>query len=87
MFLRSRLPWPSSLLLVLPLLGVRPTASQAAYQAVDTAAFAALKWRNIGPFRSGRSVAVAGSVARPHEYYAGTTGGGVLKTTNGGYTW
>ena len=64
MFLRSHLSWPSSLVLVLPLICFSPTVSQAAYQAVDTTAFAALKWRNIGPFRSGRSVAVAGSVAR-----------------------
>ena len=28
---------------------------------VDSTAFAALRWRNIGPFRGGRSVAVAGS--------------------------
>jgi photosystem II stability/assembly factor-like uncharacterized protein len=68
------------------LCGARAGVAQS-YQPVDTAAFAALKWRNIGPFRSGRSVAAAGSVARPNEYYAGTTGGGVMKTTNGGYTW
>ncbi len=55
--------------------------------AYDTSAFAALKWREIGPFRGGRSVAVAGSPSRPHEYYFGTTGGGVFKTTDGGMTW
>ncbi|MFN2635999.1 MAG: WD40/YVTN/BNR-like repeat-containing protein [Gemmatimonadaceae bacterium] len=53
----------------------------------DTLAFAALKWREIGPFRGGRSVAVAGSAKRPNEYYFGTTGGGVSKTTDGGVTW
>ena len=53
----------------------------------DTTAFAALKWREIGPFRGGRSVAVAGSSKRPNEYYFGTTGGGVFKTTDGGITW
>ena len=53
----------------------------------DTAAFAALKWREIGPFRGGRSDAVAGSSMRPWEYYAGTTGGGVFKTLDGGMTW
>ncbi|MEO5579535.1 MAG: glycosyl hydrolase [Gemmatimonadaceae bacterium] len=53
----------------------------------DSAAFAALRWREIGPFRGGRSVAVAGSRSRPFEYYAGTTGGGVFKTTDGGMTW
>ena len=30
--------------------------------------------------------ALAGSVARPNEYYFGTTGGGVWKTTDGGKT-
>ena len=53
----------------------------------DSTAFAALKWREIGPFRGGRSVAVAGSSKRPNEYYFGTTGGGVFKTTDGGITW
>ncbi|MEP6763003.1 MAG: glycosyl hydrolase, partial [Gemmatimonadaceae bacterium] len=43
-------------------------------------------WRNIGPNQSGRMVAVAGSIARPKEYYFGTTGGGVWKTTDGGTT-
>jgi photosystem II stability/assembly factor-like uncharacterized protein len=46
-----------------------------------------LRWRSIGPARGGRSTAGAGSVARPLEYYFGTTGGGVWKTINGGTTW
>jgi photosystem II stability/assembly factor-like uncharacterized protein len=49
--------------------------------------FGALRWRNLGPNRGGRSIAVAGSVARPHEYYMGATGGGLFKTTDGGVTW
>jgi photosystem II stability/assembly factor-like uncharacterized protein len=53
----------------------------------DTSAFGALAWREIGPYRGGRSVAVAGSEARPGEYYMGTTGGGVFKTTDGGASW
>jgi len=46
-----------------------------------------LTWRNIGPNRGGRSIAVAGSVQRPNEYYFGATGGGLWKTTDGGTTW
>jgi photosystem II stability/assembly factor-like uncharacterized protein len=53
----------------------------------DSTVFAALKWREIGIFRGGRTVAVAGSVARPNEYWMGTTGGGVFKSTDGGQTW
>ena len=49
--------------------------------------FGALKWRNIGPNRGGRSIAVSGSVARPLEYYFGATGGGLWKSTDGGTTW
>ncbi|MCC7434908.1 MAG: hypothetical protein IT363_09500 [Methanoregulaceae archaeon] len=46
-----------------------------------------LKWRSIGPYRGGRSIAVAGSVQRPKEYYFGATGGGIWKTTDGGEEW
>ncbi|HZF66475.1 MAG TPA: glycosyl hydrolase, partial [Gemmatirosa sp.] len=53
----------------------------------DSSAFSALAWREIGPFRGGRSVAVAGSAARPLEYWMGTTGGGVFKSTDGGMSW
>ena len=49
-----------------------------AAQSVDASALTALKWRELGPARGGRSVAVAGSDARPMEYWMGTTGGGVL---------
>ncbi|NIP77801.1 MAG: glycosyl hydrolase, partial [Gemmatimonadetes bacterium] len=44
-------------------------------------------WRNLGPERGGRSIAVAGSDARLLEYYFGATGGGLWKTTDGGTTW
>ena len=59
----------------------------AAAQTFDTTAFATLRWREIGPYRGGRSVAVAGSASRPYEYWMGTTGGGVFKTTDGGMSW
>ncbi len=53
----------------------------------DSALFAALQWRNLGPNRGGRSIGVAGSTSRPLEYYFGATGGGLWKTTDGGTTW
>lgn len=46
-----------------------------------------LQWRNIGPSRGGRSVAVCGVASDPLTYYMGTTGGGVWKTTDAGNTW
>jgi len=58
-----------------------------AQQPYDSTAFRALTWREIGIFRGGRAVAAAGSAARHDEYWMGTTGGGVFKTTDGGNTW
>jgi photosystem II stability/assembly factor-like uncharacterized protein len=49
--------------------------------------FKTVKWRNIGPFRGGRSVAATGVVGDPLVYYMGTTGGGLWKTTDMGITW
>ena len=49
--------------------------------------YQALNWRNIGPFRGGRSVAVCGVPGNPGTFYMGSTGGGVWKTTDGGIRW
>lgn len=46
-----------------------------------------VKWRNIGPFRGGRSVSASGVVGSPQTYFMGTTGGGVWKTTDAGQHW
>ena len=54
---------------------------------VDISHLKAMKWRNIGPFRGGRSTAVAGVPGDIHTYYFGSTGGGVWKTVNGGEVW
>ena len=45
-----------------------------------------MEWRNIGPDRGGRSLAVTG-YPRLTEYYFGAVGGGLLKPTDGGQTW
>ncbi len=49
--------------------------------------FKTLKWRSIGPFRGGRSVAGVGVVGDPKTYYMGTTGGGLWKTDDMGISW
>jgi photosystem II stability/assembly factor-like uncharacterized protein len=48
---------------------------------------AGMAWREVGPYRGGRVVAVAGVPGQPLVYYMGATGGGVWKTTNGGLSW
>jgi len=45
------------------------------------------KYRLVGPFRGGRSGAVAGSYQHNNTFYFGATGGGVWKTTDGGSNW
>jgi hypothetical protein len=49
--------------------------------------FSKMKYRLIGPFRGGRSGAVAGSYEDKNTFYFGATGGGVWKTTDGGSNW
>jgi len=49
--------------------------------------FRSLMWRNIGPFRGGRSNAVSGVKGNAQLYYAGYTGGGVWRTNDAGLTW
>jgi photosystem II stability/assembly factor-like uncharacterized protein len=46
-----------------------------------------IHWRQIGPFRGGRVLAVAGVTSQPEVYYFGATGGGIWKTTDAGASW
>jgi photosystem II stability/assembly factor-like uncharacterized protein len=46
-----------------------------------------MRWRLIGPFRGGRSLAVEGVPSEPLTYYFGAAAGGVWKTTDGGLSW
>ena len=63
-----------------------PIAAQAPL-VLDSAFLAGYRWRNIGPDRGGRSIAVSGVRGRPGEAYFGATGGGLWKTTDTGETW
>jgi len=49
--------------------------------------YSPLTYRNIGPFRGGRSVCATGVIGDPLTYYMGTTGGGLWKTTDAGQRW
>lgn len=85
----------------LPMLGIRPfllaTATwlccflalpaHAAGPALDPALFESMEWREIGPYRGGRSAAVVGIPSQPEVYYFGSTGGGVWKTSDSGTSW
>ena len=55
--------------------------------AIDEKLFKAMQWRQIGPFRGGRALAIEGVPGEPDTYYFGAVAGGVWKTTDGGANW
>ncbi len=87
----ARRTLPTALLvLVAGLLSLGPLSSArvaAQDAAVDPVIYSGMRWRSVGPARGGRSIAAAGSEARPNEYWFGATGGGAWKTTDGGTNW
>ena len=64
-----------------------PATTAQPQQFVEEKRFEGLQWRNIGPFRGGRCVAVTGVPGQPLHYYMGTTGGGVWETEDAGGSW
>jgi photosystem II stability/assembly factor-like uncharacterized protein len=54
---------------------------------VDSVLQSKMKYRLLGPWRGGRSAAVAGSYKNKTTFYFGATGGGVWKTADGGSNW
>ena len=53
---------------------------------VSPSLFAEMRWRNIGPYRGGRTKAAAGVPSQPYTFYIGMVNGGVWKTTDAGRT-
>ena len=46
-----------------------------------------LTWRNIGPYRGGRTVAATGVAGQPNVYYMAANNGGIWKSTDYGHVW
>jgi photosystem II stability/assembly factor-like uncharacterized protein len=55
--------------------------------APNDALFSAMRWREVGPMRAGRTRALAGVASEPSTFYIGAVGGGVFKTIDAGETW
>jgi photosystem II stability/assembly factor-like uncharacterized protein len=53
----------------------------------DQKLFSEMRWRCIGPFRGGRTVAISGVPHQPNVFYMAAVNGGVWKTTDFGNTW
>ncbi len=54
---------------------------------VSPSLYQGMRWRGIGPYRGGRTRAVAGVPTQPNVFYIGVCNGGVWKTTDFGRTW
>ncbi|MEP6928043.1 MAG: hypothetical protein ABI834_10420 [Ginsengibacter sp.] len=53
----------------------------------DSILLSKTKYRQVGPFRGGRSGTVCGDYKDKNTFYFGSTGGGVWKTQDGGSNW
>src|SRR2546426_10499853 len=56
-------------------------------QQFDPILYQELRWRMIGPFRAGRTVAISGGPGQPNVFYMAPNNGGVWKPTDYGRTW
>ena len=64
-------------------LGAAPAFAEAsAWQAGQ-----ALRWRNIGPYRGGRTRAICGVPSQPNLFYMAPVNGGVFKSIDYGRAW
>src|SRR5713226_4885417 len=61
--------------------------SSANAQQFDQNLYSEMRWRCIGPFRGGRTVAISGVPHQPNVFYMAAVNGGVWKTTDFGNTW
>ena len=74
-------------LAIVALLAPGSPAQQGATPQYDPALYGEMRWRCIGPFRGGRTVAIAGIPEQPNVFYMAPNNGGVWKTTDAGRTW
>ncbi|MGA9803363.1 MAG: glycoside hydrolase [Terriglobales bacterium] len=80
--MNKRLLW-----ILLALLCVLPSLFAFSAQQYDPTMYQELRWRMIGPFRGGRTVAISGVPGQPNIFYMAPNNGGVWKTTDFGKTW
>ncbi|MFM8738715.1 MAG: WD40/YVTN/BNR-like repeat-containing protein, partial [Cytophagales bacterium] len=64
----------------------KPAPSSTA-ASIDASLYAGIRWREVGPYRGGRSCTVTGVSNNPNLYYFGAVGGGVWRTNDAGQTW
>ena len=66
---------------------LRTASPNTASAGVDESLFRAMRWRQVGPFRGGRALAVTGVPGEPNVFYFGGASSGVWKTVDAGANW
>src|SRR5947209_1696748 len=69
------------------LFGALITVARAGAQTIDPGLYDCMRWRCIGPFRGGRTVAAASVPSQPGVFFIGVNNGGVWKTNDYGRVW
>src|ERR1700757_1226030 len=64
-----------------------PKAPAPEVSAADETLFSGMRWRQVGPFRGGRVLAVTGVPGEPGVFYFGGASSGVWKSTDSGANW
>jgi photosystem II stability/assembly factor-like uncharacterized protein len=68
--------------------GARPARAQMSAQPkYPQSMFQEMRWRNVGPYRAGRTRALAGVPSQPNVFYIGGVDSGVWKSDDYGETW
>ncbi|MEP7077866.1 MAG: glycosyl hydrolase [Chthoniobacterales bacterium] len=75
------------LFLTIALVAASPAAEPKSAASIDEKLFKGMQWRQVGPFRGGRAIAIEGVPGEADTYYFGAVAGGVWKTTDGGANW
>lgn len=63
------------------------SSTQSSAAVINPALFSAMRWRQVGPFRGGRVLAVTGVQGEPNVFYFGAASGGIWKSTDSGANW
>lgn len=69
---------------LLPVFASLGLLTAASAQQLDPALYQGMRWRLIGLFRGGRTVAIIGVPGRPNVFYMAPNNGGVWRSTDAG---
>jgi len=83
----SKMTFSSAMRWCVAVLAIAASAWSTTAQLYDQKFFQEMRWRCIGPFRAGRTVAITGVPGQPSLFYMAAVNGGVWKSNDSGNTW